>query len=229
VADIDCVIFDWGGTLTPWHTIDLGQAWRACGLGDEVADRLVEAELEVWRRAKESQQSGTIDEVFAVAGASAGPAEIAAYFAWWEEHTFTDPEVAPLFTALRERGIKIGVLSNTLWPRSEHERVFRRDGVAELIDAEVYTSEIAWTKPHPEAFRAALAGLGVDDPRRAVFVGDRLWDDIHGAQQIGMRAVFVPHSDIPESQRGPRNGRPDATVQRLGELLPIVDGWRRAG
>lgn len=225
MADIDCVIFDWGGTLTPWHTIDLGEAWRACGLGDEMADRLVEAELAVWARAKESQRSGTIDEVFALAGASAGPAEIAAYFAWWEEHTYTDAEVAPLFTALRERGLKIGVLSNTLWPRSEHERVFRRDGVAELIDAEVYTSEIAWTKPHPEAFRAALTAVGGRDPQRAVFVGDRLWDDIHGAQQAGMRTVFVPHSDIPESQRGPQNGQPDMTVQRLADLLPIIDDW----
>jgi len=229
VAELDCVIFDWGGTLTPWHTIDLGQAWRACGLGEEMADRLVAAELAVWQRVKETQRSGTIDEVFAAAGASAGPAEIAAYFAWWEEHTYTDPDVKPLFTALRERGIKIGVLSNTLWPRTEHDRVFRRDGVAELIDAEVYTSEIQWTKPHPEAFRAALAALGQDDPRRAVFVGDRLWDDIHGAQQVGMRAVFVPHSDLPEFQRGPVDGRPDATVQRLADLLPIVDGWRRSG
>ena len=228
MVELNCVIFDWGGTLTPWHTIDLGQAWRACGLGDETADRLVTAELTVWRRAKETQLSGTIDEVFAAAGVSAGPAEIAAYYAWWEEHTYTDPEVKPLFASLRQRGIKIGVLSNTLWPRTEHDRVFRRDGVAALIDAAVYTSEIPWTKPHPEAFHAALAALGHSDPRCAVFVGDRLWDDIHGAQQVGMRAVYVPHSDIPESQRGPVDGHPDATVQTLADLLPLVDRWRRS-
>ena len=62
-----------------------------------------------------------------------------------------------------------------------------------------------------------------------MFVGDRLWDDIHGAQQVGMRAVFVPHSDLPELQRGPVDGRPDAIVQRLADLLPIVDGWRGSG
>jgi putative hydrolase of the HAD superfamily len=226
MAELDAVIFDWGGTLTPWHTIDLGEAWRACGLGDEMADRLVATELAVWQRAKKTQQSGTINEVFAAAGASAGPAEIAAYYAWWEQHTYTDPDVKPLFTALRERGLKIGVLSNTLWPRSEHDRVFRRDGVADLIDAEVYTSEIRRTKPHPEAFRAILAALGQTDPHRAVFVGDRLWDDIHGAQQAGLRTVFVPHSDIPDPQRGPVEGTPDATVHRLADLLPIIDGWR---
>jgi putative hydrolase of the HAD superfamily len=225
-SGVRAVLFDWGGTLTPWHTIELAEAWRACGLGDEAADRLVAAEHEVWRRARETQESGTIDEVFAAAGATAGPAELAAYYAWWEEHTYTDPDVRPLFAALRERGIRVGVLSNTLWPRTEHERVFRRDGVAELIDAAVYTSEIRWTKPHPEAFRAALAAVGEPDPARAVFVGDRRWDDIHGAKAVGMRAVLVPHSDIPDFQLGPAAGEPDAVVHRLADLLPLVDAWR---
>ncbi len=26
---IDAVIFDWGGTLTPWHAIDQLQGWRS--------------------------------------------------------------------------------------------------------------------------------------------------------------------------------------------------------
>ena len=57
------------------------------------------------------------------------------------------------------------------------------------------------------------------DPRRAVFVGDREWDDIHGAQQVGMRAILVPHSVLPEDQRGPVEGTPDAVVHRLIEVL----------
>lgn len=223
---VRAVLFDWGGTLTPWHTLDLADGWRALGLGDAAADRLVAAENAVWERARDTQRSGTIDEVFAAAEVSPGPAEMAAYFAWWEQHTFTDPDVRPLFAALRERGIRVGVLSNTLWPRVEHERVFRRDGVAELIDAAVYTSEIEWTKPHPSAFRAALDAVGVTDPAAAVFVGDRAWDDIHGARSVGMRAVLVPHSEIPDFQLGPVAGEPDAVVHRLSELLAIVDRWR---
>ena len=117
------------------------------------------------------------------------------------------------------------MLSNTLWPRTEHERVFRRDGVDELIDAAVYTSEIAHTKPHPEAFRAALAAVGAD-PATTVFVGDRPWDDVHGAQQVGMRGVLVPHSDIPEFQRVAVDVQPDGVIERLADLLPLVDSWR---
>jgi putative hydrolase of the HAD superfamily len=60
-----------------------------------------------------------------------------------------------------------------------------------------------------------------------VFVGDRLFDDVYGAQAAGMRAVHVPHSTIPANQIGHTEGVPDATVRSLSELLPLVDGWHR--
>ena len=41
-----------------------------------------------------------------------------------------------------------------------------------------------------------------------------------------MRAVLVPHSDIPDLQRGPVEGEPDAVVSRLADLVPLIDGWR---
>ena len=74
-------------------------------------------------------------------------------------------------------------------------------------------------------FHHGWAG-GVTDPARAVFVGDRPYDDIHGAKQVGMRAVLVPHSAIPDSQKGHVEGDPDAVVDRLADLLAVVDAWR---
>jgi putative hydrolase of the HAD superfamily len=149
---------------------------------------------------------------------------LAAFYAWWEPHTFLDPDVPELWSALRERGIRIGVLSNTMWSREEHERIFARDGVLDLIDGAVYSSEIPVTKPHREAFAAALNAVGEDDPGRAVFVGDRPFDDIHGAKSAGMRAVLVPHSVIPDDQQ-PVVGEADAVIQRLADLLPVIDAW----
>jgi putative hydrolase of the HAD superfamily len=78
------------------------------------------------------------------------------------------------------------------------------------------------------AFRAALDAVGVDRPEEVVFVGDRPFDDIHGAHSAGMRAVLIPHSDIPETQKGPVAGEPDAVIDRLADLLAIVDEWRDA-
>ena len=85
----------------------------------------------------------------------------------------------------------------------------------DLIDGDVYSSEIPWTKPSPHAFAAAMDAVGVTDPARCVYVGDRLFDDIWGAQNAGMRAIHVPHSDIPPEQVGHTEGDPDAVVHRL--------------
>jgi putative hydrolase of the HAD superfamily len=238
VTAVDAVIFDWGGTLTPWHPIDLQEQWLryaevyAPDDAHDLSARILSAEEDAWRAGREHQRSATLDEIFRGVGVDTThdrhERALAAYHAFWEPHTITDPDVPALFTGLRERGIRVGVLSNTLWTREYHERVFRRDGVLDLIDGAVYSSEIAWTKPHPEAFRAAMAAVGVAGADRAVFVGDRPYDDVHGAKEVGMRAVLVPHSAIPDYQRGHVEGEPDAVVQRLSDLLGIVDGWNAA-
>jgi putative hydrolase of the HAD superfamily len=225
VPAIDSVIFDWAGTLTPWHPIEPAYAWVAAVGPGEAAERLRLAEEAIWVRCRDEHRSGTLDEVCATASVRLDETQWDAYFAWWDEHTITDARAAPLFEALAERGLKIGVLSNTIWPRARHEQIFRRDGVLDLIDGAVYSSEIDWTKPHPGAFLSALAAVGLDDPARAVFVGDRLFDDIHGAKSAGMRAVLVPHSVIPVWQTTGVEGRPDAIIDHLGELLDHVDRW----
>jgi hypothetical protein len=88
--------------------------------------------------------------VFELAGVVASAAElIASYLSAWEPYTFTDLDVPELLRHLRGHAIKVGVLSNTMWPREWHEDVFRPDGVLDLIDGAVYSSEIDWTTPSP--------------------------------------------------------------------------------
>jgi putative hydrolase of the HAD superfamily len=229
----DAVIFDWGGTLTRWHDIDfhaeslaLAQAVVAThhDVG-EISHRLHCAGSVIWGRSRDHQQSSTLADLFDEAGLDHDPDLLSAYYDFWVPHTRTDAEVRPLFQDLRDQGIKVGVLSNTIWPRAWHEGFFRRDGVLDLIDGAVYTSEIPWTKPAPEAFRAAMEAVAAPEPSRCVYVGDRLFDDVWGAQRAGLRAIHVPHSTIPEDQRGHTEGSPDAVVRRLGEIPEVLRSW----
>jgi putative hydrolase of the HAD superfamily len=225
---VKAVILDWGGTITPWHSLDHEALWRdVCTPhfpADQVASvatAVLAAEAACWRLCEEEHRSTTLDQVFAQAGVTPPAELLETYFRLWEPHTYTDPDVAPLLRTLRERGIRVGVLSNTMWPRALHERVFLRDNVLDLIDGAVYSSEIPWTKPHPEAFRAAMAAIGVTDPASCVFVGDRPYDDIFGAKSLGMRTVLIPNSVVPAYE----GGVPDAVIPRLSELLFHLDNW----
>ena len=239
---VEAVVFDWGGTLTPWHSLDLVAQWYPYAQvydpagAAELARRLFDAEESLWRRQRETggaAGTGHLDHVFAQAGIDTGSwrhvEAMEAYLEAWDPHTYADPDARPLLEALRADGLRVGVLSNTMWPRQQHEAVFARDGLLDLIDGAVYTSETPVGKPHADAFHAALAAVGVTDPARAVFVGDRPWDDIHGAQAVGMRAILVPHSEIPEHQQVPVEVTPDAVVARLGDVLHVVRGWVAAG
>jgi putative hydrolase of the HAD superfamily len=233
-ATIEAVLFDWGGTLATWHDISLHDTWRAVTTvldqqkADELAARLVAAEGSVWVRSRDEHRSGTLEEVCAMAEVVLTPEALAEYERQWDPHTVLEPDAVDTLQALKARGLKLGVLSNTIWPRRRHEEVFARDGVLELLDGAVYTSEIAHTKPHPEAFLAAMAAVGATDPSRCLFVGDRLFDDVWGAQNVGMRTAHLPHSSIPREQIGHTEGTPDATVQRLSELPALIDSWNEA-
>jgi putative hydrolase of the HAD superfamily len=225
---VRAVIFDWGGTLTPWHVIDHETLWHEVCASHVPAPRLRAiaraihaAERDLWSLTERSHQSATLDQVFERAGVRATEALLASYFQAWEPHTMTHPDVAPLWRDLRRQGVKIGVLSNTMWPRSAHEQIFLRDEVLDLIDGAVYSSEIPWAKPHPEAFRAAMSAIGEHDPAACVFVGDRPYDDVHGAKTAGMRAVLVPNSDVPTYD----GAVPDAVITRLSELPRHLAAW----
>jgi putative hydrolase of the HAD superfamily len=229
---VDAVIFDWGGTLTPWRTIDADAEWRSLAevaAPDRVDDATrarVQAATLVWARSRDEHVSATLEEICLLAGLPFDLAHWDGYRAFWEHATFIDPEAPPVFESLRADGIKVGVLSNTVWPAAWHEEIFARDGVFDLIDGAVYTSSIQHTKPAPQAFEAAMAAVGATDPASCVFVGDRLFDDIHGAHAAGMRTLYLPHSDIPAEQVGRTLGEPDATIHSLSEIPAVIGPWR---
>ena len=238
---VGAVIFDWGGTITPWHTVDLAEQWHAfarayhvddSGLALALAQAAWAAEDAGWKRGRSDNSSARIEEIIAEAGIAVGDprtaAALAAYRAFWEPHTWTDPHIKPLWEGLRDRGIRVGVLSNTIWGRDYHRDVFARDGVLDLVDADVYSSETPWVKPSPEIFLHAAQQVGVE-PTACVYVGDRSYEDVHGPQSVGMRAIWVPHSDIPEDQQVSVEVTPDAVAHELIDVLAIVDGWLGEG
>lgn len=235
---IRAVIFDWGGTLTPWHEIDLLAQWYAYAeIYDPVnaaslAARLRDAEMHRWRvqlLSNGQTSTGALDRIFMDEGidldSDLHQQALQNYLRFWDPHTLADPQAESLLQALRADGLAIGVLSNTLWPRTHHEAVFERDGLLPLIDAAAYTSEMPMAKPHVEAF-ATIARMLQVHPHEAVFVGDRIWDDILGAQQAGMKAIHIPHSRIPNEQVPDASAVPDAVIGELVEVLEIVRGWR---
>jgi putative hydrolase of the HAD superfamily len=103
-----------------------------------------------------------------------------------------DPQAVPLLEALRARGIKTAIVSNTPWgsPADAWRAELARHGLLDKVDATVFCMEVGWRKPHRAPFDRALSLLEVA-PADALFIGDDHRWDIVGAQNAGLRPVLL--------------------------------------
>jgi putative hydrolase of the HAD superfamily len=117
------------------------------------------------------------------------------------------PDAIPLLDALRDAGVRLGVISN--WPPTL-ERTLERAGLSQYFETIVSSGAVGYAKPRPEIFLAALERLDIA-PTRALYVGDSVEHDVLGAASVGMAAVLLDrHSSHPLHR--PR-------IERLPELL----------
>lgn len=110
---------------------------------------------------------------------------------WEESENFELYEDAlPVLGFLRERGLKIGLVSNTSRDLDAFIRHFVLD-----VDAWVSSGMHGKVKPSPTIFRAVLDLLGTE-PEAAAMVGDSPLDDIEGARALGLRAFLLDRDGV---------------------------------
>lgn len=127
------------------------------------------------------------------------------------------PGAADTLAALRERGYRVGLISNTAWPAELHLEDLEELGLLHHIEHPIFSGDLGVWKPNRAIFQHALDALEVA-PEQAVFVGDNPREDVRGAQAIGMRAVWIRNTTFPLSGE-----RPDLIIDELPELLPWLE------
>ena len=117
------------------------------------------------------------------------------------------PDVLPALGELRESGLKLVIASN--WDCSLPEWL-GPTGIMELVDGVVTSAEVGAPKPDARVFERAITIAGVP-PERALHVGDRVDNDVQGAEAAGMRAVLIQ-----------RVGDPPADVEAISSLRELA-------
>jgi putative hydrolase of the HAD superfamily len=140
---------------------------------------------------------------------------------WYEPlvaHTRVEDDLRPTLAALRDSGLRLGVLSNTFVPDFVHDRHLEIVGLLEFFPVRVYSSEVGHRKPDRRIFSAALGRLGVS-AAQTLFVGDLIKTDIVGARRAGMRtALKQPFANLRPHRLA------DHVVRRIAELLHVLPG-----
>jgi len=126
----------------------------------------------------------------------------------------------PTLEALRLRGYRMGLVSNTPWgtPHYLWEKQVEKFALAPLLEVCLFSSGVGYRKPHPTIFREALRRLGIRS-EHALFVGDTPAEDMAGAHAVGMRTVLITRGAAPE---GADSCGADAIIPSLGALLALL-------
>jgi len=131
-------------------------------------------------------------------------------------HWHIFPDAYPALTALQERGLTVGAVSNWVWNLPE---LLHALDLVRHFDFIAASARIGFEKPHPRIFEWALEQAKVE-PAAAIHVGDHVVADVEGARAAGIDGILIDRhqrhrpEDLPE-------GVP--VIASLSELLPIVD------
>lgn len=148
--------------------------------------------------------------LLAALGIEPRPALRAALYAAFQrlENWRLYPDVLPTLQTLRERGFRLGVVSN--WEEWLEDLLLALE-VHALFDVIIASGPFGRAKPHPSIFERALELAGGVTPSEAVHVGDSPRDDVAGAQAVGIRPILID-----------RRGRyPDLPVERISTLAEL--------
>jgi putative hydrolase of the HAD superfamily len=198
---LEAVLFDWGGTLMRFEWDDgLLAAGHRAGLAalgreaeaPELTRRFAAEKLPALRAPGAAARLDYAAELRDLLG----PVDdedldrfLDAEHAAWTPARSLVAGAHALLETLRSRGLRLAVVANT-WP--EPARLVRREldelGVASRVDLVVLSGDVGARKPEAAIFQRALDELGVA-AANALFVGDRLVDDVHGAAAVGMQTV----------------------------------------
>jgi putative hydrolase of the HAD superfamily len=230
---LEAVLFDWGHTLMDWvwdeELLEAGvrAGLEAVGAPPDRAAAVTaryraEAKLTDWEVPEEVEYEPLVRAMLAESGVDVDDGALRTYLL--AEHAAWAPARRPasmslaLLDALRDRGLKTGMVSNAMDPPWILLRDLEEQELAERLDAVVFSSEVGVRKPRPEIFHAALERLGVTADR-ALFVGDRLNADVRGAHDVGMRTVQAMWFRAEEEEGGVE---PDFRAFTQVDVLNIV-------
>ncbi len=127
-------------------------------------------------------------------------------------------DTADTLKRLVDKGVPLGLISNTAIPGVLMDEVLQRLHVLEFFGFTFYSSDLGFRKPHPDMFELAAARLKLK-PGQITMVGDQVVEDVKGAVSAGMQAVWINRGGTEKKTAGAAHCR---TVRSLRELLTLL-------
>ena len=127
------------------------------------------------------------------------------------------PGILPMLSALQEKGIRIGLITNCF---SEEATLIRGSELFPYFDAPCLSWEEGIRKPDPAIYHACLSELGIR-AERCLYVGDGGSLELETARSLGMQAVQATWYRQPAFEHKQAALRPD--FPQLSDPMEVLD------
>ncbi len=181
---IEAVLFDLWNTLAYFPSANSMTAEQERLFGKEVSQKIQEIFVAGHRYPMTTDEF--LEKIQTIAPLDDANKEFERSFFELNDYTLY-PDTIPTLAWLKEHGFKIGLISNCVTGTREQLDDL---GIAQYCDAIVLSFEAGFMKPEADIFVQALREIDVQ-PADAIMVGDKVWQDMEGAQSAGIKGILL--------------------------------------
>lgn len=135
------------------------------------------------------------------------------FYTEYREQVYFEDNLYSTLKIIKDKGYKIGVISNTCYYDEVMKECFKKAGIYDLVDNFTFSYSLRIGKPNLQIFKTALETMNFT-PKEAIMVGDNLESDISPALKLGMKTIWLNHKNINLSG----NIVPNVIISTVSEL-----------
>jgi HAD superfamily phosphatase (TIGR01668 family) len=237
---IEGIIFDLGSTLIhfdgDWKSVwprslaaleaalhESGVNWRTQDLLGEFAGRMEQYQRNRLGDHVEHTTRAVLEDALASVGIRGVDPDVITLalermYSLTEQRWGPVPDLENTLDSLQQRGLRLGLLSNAA-DEANVQRLIDKVGIRSYFAPILISASTGLRKPAPDPFLRILKQWQ-HEPEQVVMVGDRLDQDILGAQRVGMHQIWLRSFAEPDQ---PDGIKPEKTADSLAQIPSLID------
>jgi len=131
-----------------------------------------------------------------------------------------DNKVLEVLGRIREKGIKIGLISNA---DIIDIKYWNDSPLPAFFDSVIFSCDVGILKPETEIYQLAMKSLNVK-PEESIFIGDGGSNELFGARRAGMKTIFSEYLDCKSKfQKEMIIKYSDYHIESFDDILKFID------
>jgi haloacid dehalogenase superfamily, subfamily IA, variant 1 with third motif having Dx(3-4)D or Dx(3-4)E len=139
------------------------------------------------------------------------------FYTDYREQVYFENNLYDTLKYIKDRGYKIGIISNTCYYDKVMKECFKKANIYDLIDNFTFSYSLRIAKPDKQIFMTAIDTMKVV-PGESVMVGDNLENDIKPAFDLGMKTIWLNHKKCHTKNEM----KPSIEISCISELIEYI-------